>query len=408
MLFLNRPVPHIAYRIRPVNIGGMTIMNQYIPKYLKAKNRMLIFELIRNQRLISRGELVRQTGISFPTILKIVDKMLDLHVIVELDQLEQLPGAGRRGRLLSFNPKSFYAVGISLEGQIMSLGLVDLDGTCQYCRSVYLPVHEFIMDSHRLLQEVNDLMSLAEKENIPVLGIGIGFPAVVNPEKNAILRKISLDIFQETSFSSMFPEFTSCITLPYYLDNDVNFACQGESFLRRYDDTYGSLFYISLGTGCGGGLTIGGEPWYGPGYRAGEFGSLLLPVPSSTLSPPFENLENVVNLEAIHKKFHINLQYPAGLTDSLRGEIIDYLCPYFSYVIANVVHLLDIQHCILSGIIPLALGRLFFDRLQKSVDRLLPYNSIKVEPPISRDTGIIGAAVAVFNHQLETLFKESP
>ena len=56
-------------------------MNQYIPRYLKAKNRMLIFELIRSQRTISRGELVRQTGISFPTVLKIVDKLLELHVI---------------------------------------------------------------------------------------------------------------------------------------------------------------------------------------------------------------------------------------------------------------------------------------------------------------------------------------
>lgn len=370
---------------------------------------MLIFELIRSHRLISRGELVRQTGISFPTILKIVDKMLELHVIMELEQLEQLPGAGRRGRLLSFNPKSFYAIGISLEGQMMSLGLVDLDGTCQSCRSVCLPVHEFILDSYRLLKEVNDLISLAEKENIPVLGIAIGFPAVVNPKKNAILRKLSLDIFQETPFSSIFPEFTSCITLPYYLDNDVNYACQGEAFLRRYDDTYNSLFYISLGTGCGGGLTINGEPWYGPDYRAGELGSLLFPTPlSSSSSPNFQKLEDLINLEAIHKKFHINLQSPASLTDSLREEIIDYLCPYLSYVIANMVHLLDIQHCILSGIIPLALGQAFIDRLQESVDCLLPYNLIKVESSISQNTGIIGGAVAVFNRQLEALFKESP
>ena len=70
-------------------------MNQYIPRYLKAKNRMLIFELIRSQRTISRGELVRQTGISFPTVLKIVDKLLELHVITESDAFEQLSGAGR-------------------------------------------------------------------------------------------------------------------------------------------------------------------------------------------------------------------------------------------------------------------------------------------------------------------------
>ena len=46
-------------------------MNQYMPKYLKTKNRMMIFDLFRNQNIMSRAELVRITGISFPTVLKL-------------------------------------------------------------------------------------------------------------------------------------------------------------------------------------------------------------------------------------------------------------------------------------------------------------------------------------------------
>lgn len=388
-------------------------MNQYIPRYLKAKNRMLIFELIRSQRTISRGELVRQTGISFPTVLKIVDKLLELHVITESDAFEQLSGAGRRGHLLCFNPKAFYAIGISLEGQFMSIGLVDLDGSCHYSRFICFPVHGPILDSHRMLQEVNDLMSLAQKEHIPVLGIGIGFPGVVNPENNSILRKMALDIFHETSFSSAFPEFTSCLSVPCYLDNDVNNACRGESFLRRYDDTYKSLFYVSLGTGCGGALTFNNNLWYGLGYKAGEFGSLLFPrtlpdAPSSPFPGSYEKLENLVNLDAVFNRFHVNLQNSSDIPETLREEIIRYLCPYLAYSIANMVHLLDIQHCVLAGIIPMALGYPLIEHLQKSLDRLLPYDYIKVEAPCSNNTGIIGGAVTVFNRQLETLFQESP
>ena len=69
----------------------------YMPNYLKAKNRMMIFELLRKQQISSRAELVRLTGISFPTILKIVDSLLEHRIIIELDQLEPRRGAGRRG-----------------------------------------------------------------------------------------------------------------------------------------------------------------------------------------------------------------------------------------------------------------------------------------------------------------------
>lgn len=145
------------------------------------------------------------------------------------------------------------------------------------------------------------------------------------------------------------------------------------------------------------------------GFRHISYGNLLFPqTPSSPLKPPFEKLEDHVNLNAVFKHFHVNLQNPAELTDSLRKDIIEYLCPYFSYAIANTIHLLDFPHCVLSGIIPLALGRPFIQRLQTSLDHILINNTITVEPSISRDTGIIGGAVAVFNHQLEMLFKESP
>ena len=106
----------------------------YMPNYLKAKNRMMIFELLRKQQISSRAELVRLTGISFPTILKIVDSLLEHRIIIELDQLEPRRGAGRRGHLLQFNPRAFYAIGISFEGQFASVGLVDLDGTCSHCQ----------------------------------------------------------------------------------------------------------------------------------------------------------------------------------------------------------------------------------------------------------------------------------
>jgi len=67
---------------------------------------------------------------------------------------------------------------------------------------------------------------------------------------------------------------------------------------------------------------------------------------------------------------------------------------------------LDIQHCVLTGIVPLALGEGLLQKIQDTLRTTLTQNTLLIEPSISHDAGIIGAAVTVFNKRLEALFKD--
>lgn len=383
-------------------------MNQYMPKYLKTKNRMMIFDLFRNQIVMSRAELVRITGISFPTVLKIVDKLLELGILIELEKTEQSSGAGRRGHLLRFNPRAYYAIGLEFEGQMVHMGLVDMLGTCQYCRSIYLPVQNRTLELSKLTQEIDTLMSLAANEQIPVLGIGIGFPAMINPQANSILHMSYMDIDHEVAFADVFPAFTASLPIPFFLDNDVNFACLGEAFLRRRCPEYQNLVYFTLGTGCGVSYIVNGELWYGATHKAGEIGNMPVcsfQVPGADIPAPTP-FEQLINLNAISRQFQIDLQQNPGLPEAVRDDIISYLCPYLTYTLTQLTYLLDIQHCVLTGLVPLALGEPLLQKIQESLRSTLIYNTLLVEPSISRDASIIGAAVTVFNNCLESLFEE--
>ena len=104
---------------------------------------------------------------------KIVDSLLEHRIIIELDRLEPRRGAGRRGHLLQFNPRAFYAIGISFEGQFASVGLVDLDGTCSHCRTMCIPQSDDRVALEALLPEIRELCAVWAV--IVITGGSIGF-----------------------------------------------------------------------------------------------------------------------------------------------------------------------------------------------------------------------------------------
>ena len=61
-------------------------MEPYLPNYLKGKNRRLVFDLLRERGQMSRAEITRDTGMSFPTAMKVVDAFLEKGLLVELDE----------------------------------------------------------------------------------------------------------------------------------------------------------------------------------------------------------------------------------------------------------------------------------------------------------------------------------
>lgn len=381
-------------------------MNSYLPHYLKLKNTSLIFNIIRSRKTTSRAELVRLTGMSFPTVLKIIDQLLSLKIVIELDEIEDNRGAGRRGHLLQFNPLAFYAIGLEFDGKTLNAGLVDLNGTSQYSHSTR------IADSNQLssieqgfIIEINNLLCHARREQKNVLGIGIGLPAIINSEKKEIFYMEAYNILSPTPFDSLFKRLYSSFSAPVFIGNDVNFSCLGESFLRRSDPAYNNLLFVTLSTGLGAGIMMNGTIWEGSNHNAGEIGQMYLCDPA-TFSASSPNIEKLINIDFLSQKFHIDFRGSAILSSSQIEEVCDYLCPYLSVLLINQAHLLDINNVVVSGAVPEALGYTFFEKLQSRLDETLRYIPITVEPSLTRDAGIIGAAVYVFNNVLNQLFQE--
>ncbi len=379
-------------------------MKPYLPNYLKVKNRKLVFDLFRDKRELSRTDAANLSGMSFPTAIKSVNRLLELGIINEMEETQPSAGAGRKGRMLRFCPETLLAVGVVFEGRYANIGLVDLDGNVTSQQSIELAPISSTTDLHEVSDTIRTMTASLHPER--VLGIGIGFPAAVNPNTMEVLRLSSMNVRKPVPFAELFPRFCSEVTFPLLLDNDVNMACEGEAFLRGKTGQCRDLVYLSLGTGCGSAILIDGHLWRGNHFKSGEVGGFLFSS-EKLRENSGTDFEKTVNLAAIAERFQIDLRQSSRIPSGLRRDICEYLAPKLSLLLYDLSNVLDIDRYVLSGIIPETLGGELFQTVQQQLDgAMLSAEKLKVEPSVSENAGIIGAAVQVFNQRIEDLLGE--
>lgn len=375
----------------------------------KGNKRRLVFELVRERTRTSRAEIARMTGMSFPTAMKVVEEFLEKGLLEELEELEPGVGGGRKGHMLRFVPGAYRAVGVECEGQFAHVGLSDMMGKVLEREMIELGDFVHTRDLSPLADAVNRMKQAAGGS--PVLGICIGFPANMNQQECAVVSYEAMGIEKHTPFAQIFPEFCSAVDLPLYVENDANLACEGEAFLRREKGEAGScdgdnMLYMALGSGCGGAIRLDGKLRRGARCCSGEIGAMLLQPAMG--APRKENahdtLEDIVCLQALEKRFGVVLRENVPLEEEMAQKLCEYLAAPLSGAIYTMAMMLDIDLCVLSGIVPGILGPRLCAQIAEKLNCAMPKGAaVRVEPSVDQDAGIIGAAATVFAHSLDAL-----
>ncbi len=169
--------------------------------------------------------------------------------------------------------KQSLVIGIDVGGQSSKLGVVDARGNILYqsvISSLQTDLQSYLND---LTNAILDLKSLSEKDG-EIKGIGIGAPNA-NYYKGTIEFAPNLKWAYDENGKPMIVFFAKMIQdmvgIPVAITNDANAAAVGEM-------TYGiakgmkDFIMITLGTGVGSGIVIGGNVVYGHDGFAGELG----------------------------------------------------------------------------------------------------------------------------------------
>ena len=105
-----------------------------------------------------------------------------------------------------------------------------------------------------------------------ILGMGIGGPGPLNSDGGVIHIAPNIPGWIDTY---LVRDLEDELRMTVFLENDANAAALGEWWLGAGRDV-DNLVLLTLGTGIGGGIIIGGEVLHGARHTAGEIGHMVI------------------------------------------------------------------------------------------------------------------------------------
>jgi N-acetylglucosamine repressor len=270
-------------------------MQKATRQYTKEHNRNLVLKTIFEHESISRAEIARITSLTRTTVSDIVADLLEQGLVNEIGMGESL--GGKSPILLSLVEDSRYLIGLDLAHNQFRGAIVNLRGKIR--QLVTLPVNS--SNGEAALGLVYEILDrLIKASTVPLVGIGIGTPGLVNITEGLVVNAVNLD-WQDLPLARLMEDRYH---LPVSIMNDSQAAAMGEYTYGQGRTTESNLIVINARHGIGAGLIIQGQLFHGDGGGAGEIGHVVV-VPEGGLLCRCGNrgcLETVASAQALVKQ----------------------------------------------------------------------------------------------------------
>ncbi len=148
----------------------------------------------------------------------------------------------------------------------------------------------------QIVAAVPELLTTAGIERGQLRGIGIGFGGPVDDATHTVIKSHQIDGWDNFPLADWISEV---VGLPAVLGNDADVAGLAEAS-HGAGKGLSPIFYITIGSGIGGGFIINGEIYRGCGRGAAEIGHLQFQMywlkdPQHVFSGPLETLESLAS-----------------------------------------------------------------------------------------------------------------
>ena len=249
-----------------------------------------------------------------------------------------------------------------------------------------------------------------------VKSLGAGLPGVVDPWTGHIAFCPNLG-WKDVDFAG---EMRKHINKPVFMDNDATVAGLAENVAGVSAGAHSSVF-LTLGTGVGGGIVIGGKVWSGFHGIGSEIGHMVIELDGEPCNcgnrgclerycsataiilaaraavMQYQDSTIMAKAEGDPMKINAKMVFDAAKEgDELGLKLFADYVKALAHGIVNIIHFLDPEVIALGGGVSKA-GDFLLDALRKEVSKLVMYKTMpyaRIElAKLGPDAGIIGAAM---------------
>jgi glucokinase len=372
------------------------------PTSLRHINARELYLLLRANGPCSRADLVRLSGLSGPTVSRIIEYFEQRELVVSVGFGES--DGGRPPDQLLLNQGYGYVAGLEIKDSGIRVVLSDLHGNRIADWRSRLPlrktpekvVHTLVVSVERLLKR----HSIAKRK---LYAICASTPGITDASTGKLIFAPFLKDWGDIPLKQL---LENAFEVPVIVDNEANLHALGE---RAYGAARGEdhFVFLEVGNGIGAGIFINGMLYRGATGSAGEIGYMQVPGaprgPFSTQVPgPLERVAGGKGMEetwlgmsksqpAREPATAAQILAFAEAGDALAVKVIETAAKALSDVIANISVLLDPTLIVLGG--PFGCSQPLFEAVSRQL-QLQKHDSgrIRVRPSLcGEDAALLGA-----------------
>ncbi|GAA4439891.1 ROK family transcriptional regulator [Phytohabitans houttuyneae] len=369
---------------------------------LRTINLELVFRhILAATHPISRTELAAATGLTRPTITRIVEDLLAGQLITETG----IAHDGRAGRPrvgLTLSDRGPAGLGLDIRADGLAACAVDLTGNVRHLAFAPSPYAGRTADAvlADLARMADAAIEAIAAESLTVVTATLAVPGPVDA---GIVRSAPALGWRDVDAGALLRNATSHLNLPVTVENEANLAALAE--LYAGGDAGAGFVYVSGGLGIGAGIVLDGQLLRGMRGWSGELGHVTV-YPDGKPCPCGARgcLHTYASLEAILG----DDPAPAGVTPDAAiltradaGEpatlaALDTASTTLGIALSDVLNILDIDTVLLGGSYALLTSWLTANARAEINQRVLTtdWAPVTVRPAIlGPDAAVIGAAL---------------
>ena len=236
---------------------------------IRAQHCGLLLRLIWRERLISRADLARRTGLSRSSVSAIVADLLATGLVRETGSGDSR--GGRRPILLGFDDDAAAIVAVDMGATHVAVAVTDLRAEVKVWRSEAHAVRNDPEGALALMGKlIDEALAEAGIQRSHLVGIGVAVPSPVDPEDP---DHLSPQFVSKWCGHSPVKRLEAAFGVPVVMENDANLGALAEQWWGAGRDGR-DLAYVKVATGVGAGLIIHGDIYRGHAGIAGEIGHI--------------------------------------------------------------------------------------------------------------------------------------